>query len=220
MHEARLWREEPASEREVEARDRLRDRHCDARLGLLFPGVGQICHGRTAEGAFIAGLGAAELGTAIGSGIKNGFSQPGAGVPLLAFGDLLTMSVMDTALEAQRAAQLRYVPQETLSELARAPFSWEVMSRPSVFLGLAGSLAAGLLVSRLLDGPIETQNFGKRPVLFGREMNSALGYPLAAGIGMGLFEHVALAEETAFRGLLQSGWTRSSGEQRGWIYGS
>jgi len=220
MHEARISREEPQSEREIEAAGRVANRKCDLRYGLLFPGVGQLCLGRSAEGSFLAALGAAELGTAIASGAKNGFAQPGAEVPLLALGDLLTLSVMDTALETQRAARLRYVPQESLAELFRAPFSAEVMSRPAVWGGIIGALAAGLLVSRIVGGPIDTQNFGKRPVLFGREMNSAVGYPLAAAIGAGVFEHVAIAEETAFRGLLQSGWTRRSGEERGWIYGS
>ena len=154
------------------------------------------------------------------SGIKSGFTQPGAALPLLAFGDLLTLAVMDTALETQRARRLPFVPQETLAELALAPFSAEVMGKPLVWGGILGTLAAGLLVSRLLDGPVDTTNLGKRPVLFGRQVNSAVGYPLAVGIGVGLFEHVALAEETSFRGVLQSGWARSSGETRGWVYGS
>jgi membrane protease YdiL (CAAX protease family) len=220
MHEARILREAPASEREVEARESVIHGTCDARYGVFFPGVGQLCRGHTAEGALILGLGVAELGTAIGAGVAGGFSKTAAQVPLLAFGDLLTLSVMDSALETQRAARLPYVPQESLSELARAPFSLEVMSKPAVWGGILGTLAAGLLVSRALGGPLDTQHFGKRPVLFGREFNSAVGYPLAGAIGVGLFEHVALAEEMAFRGLLQSTWTRSSGEQRGWIYGS
>src|SRR5207237_10050183 len=65
-----------------------------------------------------------------------------------------------------------------------------------------------------------TRAFGHRPVLFGDEMNGAVGYPLAGASGIGLFEHAAIAEETASRGLLQSGWSRSYGETRGWIYGS
>ncbi len=220
MHEARLVSGSPPSERELEARERVIGGNCDARYGLLFPGLGQLCRGRAVEGSLMAGLGMAELSTALASGAKNGFNQPGAAVPLLAFGDLLTYSVMDSVLESHRAARLRFVPQESPAELARAPFSAQVLKRPSVWAGIAVTLAAGLVVSRIVDGPLNTQNFAKRPVLFGREMNSAIGYPLAASIGVGLFEHVALAEESAFRGVLQSSWARSWGEERGWIYGS
>jgi membrane protease YdiL (CAAX protease family) len=220
MHEARISRDSPPAEREVEARERVLGSKCASRAGLLLPGLLQLCRGRTQEGALLAGLGVAELATAVTAGATSGFGSASAGVPLLAFGDLLTASVMDVALESQRAAQLRFVPQESLSDLARAPFSAEVLSRPAVWGGILGTLAAGLLVSRVVDGPLNTQNFGKRPVIFGHQLNSAVGYPLAFGIGVGLFEHVAIAEEMAFRGLLQSSWSRSYGEERGWLYGS
>ncbi|MGZ6144300.1 MAG: CPBP family intramembrane glutamic endopeptidase [Myxococcales bacterium] len=215
-----MTREEPVGERETESRERVTRDDCNRRVAVLWPGFIQICRDRTGEGALLAGLGLAELTTGLVAGVESGFGTAAAGVPLLAFGDLLTASVMDAVLEWQRAARYRFVPQESLTELARAPFSPEVLSRPAVWAGIAGTLAAGILVSRVLDGPVDTQNFGKRPVLFGRELNSAVGYPLAGAIGVGLFEHVAIAEETAFRGLLQSGWARSSGETRGWIYGS
>ena len=220
MHTARLWREEPPSPRELEAAETIAHRDCNPRWGLLVPGMHRVCWGQKPEGYLLAGLGMAELGTGIAVAIKHDITWAGAALPLLALGDLLTLSVMDAALEVQRAQRLPYVPQESLAELAAAPFSFEVLSRPSVFLGIAGALAAGLLVSRLSDGPLSTQGFGKRPVLFGREMNSATGYPLGFVIGAGLFEHVALAEETAFRGVLQSGWARKYGETQGWIYGS
>ncbi len=220
MHSARIRWDEPPSERETESRERVVASPCATRAGVLLPGYVQLCRGRTGDGAFLAGLGLAELGTGLAAGAAGGFDKPAAEVPLLAFGDLLTASVMDAVLESQRAANLRFVPQESLSELARAPFSLEVLSRPPVWAGILGSLAAGLAISRILDGPIDTQNFGHRPVLFGQTMNSSVGYPLAGAIGVGLFEHVAIAEESAFRGLLQSGWARSQGEDRGWIYGS
>lgn len=220
MHSARSTPDEPPSDREIEARERVSSSSCSARAGGLLPGYVQICRGRTGEGALLAGLGLAELGTGIAAGASSGFGSPAAGVPLLAFGDLLTASVMDSVLESQRAANFRFVPQESLTELARAPFSLDVLSRPPVWAGIVGTLAAGVAVSRLIDGRIDTQNFGRRPVLFGHQFNSAVGYPLAGAIGIGLFEHVAIAEESAFRGLLQSGWARSQGEDRGWIYGS
>lgn len=220
MHEARRDREAPPSERETEARERVLSPSCSFRAGAFVPGYLQLCRGRKAEGGVLLGLGLAELGTGIAAGATSGFNSAQAGVPLLAFGDLLTASVMDAVLESQRAAQLRYVPQESLTELVRAPFAPDVLSKPAVWGGILGTLAAGILVSRLLDGPPDTSDFGHRPVIFGRELNSAVGYPLAGAIGIGLFEHVAIAEETAFRGVLQSGWARSSGETAGWIYGS
>ena len=219
MHQARLHDDDPPGEREVEARERVKSSTC-SRATVFLPGVMQMCRGRTGEGALLAGLGAAELGTGIAAGVANGFDSSSAGVPLLAFGDLLTASVMDVALESQRAARLRFVPQESLGELARAPFSAQVLQRPEVWGGILGTLAAGLLVSRIVDGPMDTSNFGKRPVLFGHSVNSAFGYPAAGAIGVTLFEHVAIAEEATFRGVLQSGWSRTQGETAGWIYGS
>ncbi len=220
MHPARLDRAESPSDRELEAAGKVHAAQCNPRWGSLWPGAAQYCYGAERTGLLLAGLGAAELGTAITAAINQNISAPAAAAPLLAFGDLLTLGVMDAVLEQQRADKLLFVPQENLGELAAAPFSSEVLSRPGVFLGIAGTLAAGLLVSRITDGPLSTQGFGKRPVLFGQTVNSSWGYPVAVGIGVGLFEHVALAEETAFRGVLQSGWARRYGEDRGLIYGS
>ncbi|MBR9989929.1 MAG: CPBP family intramembrane metalloprotease, partial [Gemmatimonadetes bacterium] len=51
-------------------------------------------------------------------------------------------------------------------------------------------------------------------------MDPELGYPLALATGVGLFQHVAIAEEIAFRGALQSGIARQSGETQGLIWSS
>jgi membrane protease YdiL (CAAX protease family) len=218
MHEARRAPDDLPSARELESQQRVAS--CPVNAGLFVPGLLQRCRGRKAEGAALVTLGVAELGAAIAGGAANGFGSSAAGIPLIALGDLWTMSVIDLALEEQRAARLSYVPQESLTELARAPFSLDVLSRPSVWAGIAGSLAAGILVSAIVDHGIDTSNAGKRPVIFGREVNSGIGYPLAAAVGAGLFEHVAVAEEMAFRGAVQSSWARSVGETRAWIYAS
>jgi membrane protease YdiL (CAAX protease family) len=218
MHQARRAPDELPSARELESQQRVAS--CPVNAGLFVPGLLQMCRGRKTEGTVLASLGIAELGAAVAGGAANGFGSSAAGVPLIALGDLWTLSVIDVALEEQRAARLSYVPQESLGELARAPFSFEVLSRPSVWAGILGSLAAGILVSAIVDHGIDTSNAGKRPVIFGREMSSAVGYPLAAAVGVGLFEHVAVAEEMAFRGALQSSWARSLGETRAWAYAS
>lgn len=215
LHQARLRQDDPPTERELESRERILGRSCSPRLGLLFPGLGQLCTGRNTEGALLAGLGVAELGAFVGAGLKQGFGSTASLVPLLVFGDLLTASALDSGLEVQRAAGLLYVPQESLGELARAPFSGEVLARPEVFAGIAGTVVLSLLYGRLVDGPYSTQSFRQRPRLFGADVNSALGYPVALGLGAGIFEHVALAEEMAFRGVLQSGLSRRYGEESG-----
>jgi membrane protease YdiL (CAAX protease family) len=218
MHSARLAPDSPPSDREIASAGRVQS--CPAGPGLFFPGGLQMCRGRTGEGTVLAALAVAELGAGVTGAVANGLGSSAAGVPFLALGDLVTLSVMDLALENQRALRLLYVPEESLGELAKAPFSGDVLARPSVWAGIAGSLAAGILVSALVDGGIDTHNAGKRPVLFGREMNSAVGYPVAAAIGVALFEHVAIAEEMAFRGVVQSGLARSHGETRAWLYSS
>jgi len=218
MHQARLAPEEPPSAREVESAERVAA--CPAGPGLFVPGLLQSCRGRTGEGKLLTAMALAELGVGIGSTVANGPGSNATGVPFFALADLFTLSVMDLSLENQRALRLSYVPQESVGELARAPFSGEVLSRPAVWAGIAGSLAAGILVSALVDGGVDTHNAGKRPILFGHEVNSALGYPAAAAIGVVLFEHVALAEEMAFRGVLQSGMARSYGETPAWVTAS
>lgn len=220
MHSARLSRDDPPFEREVESQQRVRSRSCGPRAGMLFPGIGELCNGRQREGAVMIGLGIAELGAFVAGGIKQGFGSTAALLPVLTFGDLLTASAMDAGLEVQRAAGLPYVPGESLTELAAAPFSGEVMGRPAVYAGIAGTVALSLLYGRLVDGPIATDSFRQRPRLFGRDVNSSWGYPAGLAIGVGVFEHVALAEETAFRGVLQSGLARRYGETEGLVFSS
>ncbi|MFL5312590.1 MAG: CPBP family intramembrane glutamic endopeptidase [Myxococcales bacterium] len=219
-HRVRRSLDEPPGEREIEARARFAEPGCKPALSAFFPGLGQLSCGRPGEGRALALLGAAELGTAIGAGAARGFSSAAAEVPLLAYADLLTASAIDVVLDAQRAARLPFVPQETLPELLRSPFEPRVLARPAVWAGVLGALAASLLLSRLVDGPLDTRNFGTEPVLFGSQLHDAVGYPIAGAIGAALFAHVAVAEETAFRGALQGGWARATDETRGWAYSS
>jgi membrane protease YdiL (CAAX protease family) len=39
-------------------------------------------------------------------------------------------------------------------------------------------------------------------------------------LSAGLMQHVAIAEEVAFRGVVQSGLTRATNESAGWVWGS
>lgn len=219
---ARLSADEPENQRERSAREHVSHAHCAAELGLFFPGIAQFCLGKPAEGAVMAGLGAAELGTAAWSiaardeGLKN-LDYPTTGLPLVAFQYLWVYSYVDGVFERQRAAHLRYVPLDTPSELALAPFTPKVLAYPDVWAGILASLALGLGASVLIEGGVSTRHVGDDPRLFGHTFSPAAGYPLAAAVGIGIFDHVAVAEESVFRGLIQSQMSREMDPTRGWI---
>jgi len=168
-------------------------------------------------------LGASEL--AVGGGVAlsgGGATHPGVAVPLTAFQDLWVASVTEWDLERQRAARSRFTPPERLPELLPAPFSPDVLRHPEVWLGLLGMVGADLLVARAVGGPgaFDLSHVGERPNLFGRTFDPWAGGALAGGVGVALFEHVAIAEETFFRGWLQSGLSRALGETPGWLLAS
>ncbi len=222
MQPARTRDDEAEKPREARARQLVADASCPAAVGLLFPGVGQFCLGKNAEGAVISGLAAAELGVGISAlavrdeGLE-GVSEPQVALPLVGLQYLWIYSYLDGVFERQRAKRLRYVPLDTPAELALAPFTPSVLAKPDVWAGILGSLALGLGATVLIDGGIDTDDFGDDPRLFGRTFRPGVGYPLAAAVGTGLFTHVAVAEEAVFRGMIQSQMAREMDPTRGWI---
>lgn len=222
MRPARLADGEPASERELESERRVAEAECGPALGLAFPGLGQLCHGKTAEGVTLATLGAAELGTAAGVAIHEdegleGLEHPAAAVPLIGFQNLWIYGFADSVFEEQRAARLRYVPEDSLGELALAPFNARVLGETEVWLGTLVATALGVGLSAAVDESFDTDRAGDDPNLFGHTFDAPVGYPLGAGVGVALFEHVAIGEEAAFRGLLQSHMARETDETSGWL---
>ena len=216
--EVRHTPDEPRTEREEAAARELAAPGCSPVLEGMIPGMRQLCEGKPAEGAVLLGLATAELTTGVLVAVKHDITYPGAGLPLLALSDLILLQSFDSAIEIQRARGLTLVPRDSLAERALAPFNPRVLAQPDVALGIVGTFAAGLFVSALTDGL--SPPFRGKPRLFGTEFAPGPGYATAGVIGIGLFEHVALAEETTFRGYFQSGFARHSGEDLGWIYGS
>jgi membrane protease YdiL (CAAX protease family) len=222
---ARTSELEPTLERERRSFERVASGRSCAELGLLFPGVSQFCLGKPAEGAALSGLAAAEIGTIVAVGVirddgLEGLEHPAAGVPALGLQNLWLYSYADAIFERQRAYQLRFVPMDTLGELAIAPFHPKVLSQLDVWLGILATVPAGIGASLLIDGNFEAGDAGGDPNLFGRTFDSSVGYPLAGAVGMGLFSHVAIGEESVFRGLIQSQMARETSEVSGWIAAS
>ena len=222
---ARLADSEPPSRAEVASKRRIHEARCTTSSALFFPGVGQWCQRRNAEAAALSAIAVAEISTATVVAIERdegleGLSHPAGALPLLSLQNLWAYGYADSVFEEQRARRLKYVPHDTMDELALAPFNVEVMSQTDVWLGLLVSLGAGIGVSLLVDENIDTDNVGKDPNLFGRTVNRSVGYPAAGAVGIGLFEHVAIGEEALFRGLIQSQMARETNPTEGWVGGS
>lgn len=216
---ARTTFEQPVFPREREAFRRVAHRRCSGAWSLLFPGIGQLCHGKNAVGGTMLALGAAELTTGIVVARRSpeGTDHPGAAVPLLALTDLWAYSQVDLIFDLELARQLRFVPQDTPGELALAPFNPRVLARTDVWVGVLATTALGVGVSLLVDESASTDHLGDDANLFGAELEPLIGYPLAGAVGVGLFSHVAVSEEALFRGLIQSRFARRWGENAGWM---
>lgn len=222
MRPARTSAERAPSPRELEAEEATRDASCGPALSLVFPGVAQMCQGRVAEGVGLTTLGAAELGTGLGVGLSrgegfDGFSHPGAAVPLLAFQNLYAYAYADALFQEQLAQRLLYVPEDTPTELLIAPFNANVLRHTDVWLATLVTLGLGVGLSAAVDEDLTTRHVGEDANLFGRTFPPATGYPLAAGVGAGVFSHVAIGEESLFRGMLFSQMAREAGPTAGLV---
>jgi membrane protease YdiL (CAAX protease family) len=215
---ARTSADAPPTGREIEARRTYREASCAASTGLFFPGLGQHCQRRYAESAVLTSLALAELGTAVGAGLASGeVSHPSVSVPLIGLQNLWLAGYGNALFVEQQARGLRFVPQDSLGELALAPFNPRVLSRIDVWLGLMVQLGAGTALSLALSDDSATGRGGDDANIFGRRFDPVVGYPLAGGLGGALFTHVAIGEETLFRGMIQSEMARRNGEVEGWI---
>ncbi len=211
---ARLTAEEPGSPVELDARTRLVDTPCSGRFGFLVPGAGQLCYGKPGEGATLLGLTAVEVTTATVAGVTGegpALENPAVFLPLVALQNVWIYGVVDPYLDEQRAAQQLYVPQESLFELAAAPFNYRVLTQPDVGLGILGLASLAIVYGSLV-------NTGGTPMNTGR--TSAAQYVAVTGVGSALFTHVAIGEEVLFRGMLQSGLARNRGPWVGWAWSS
>jgi membrane protease YdiL (CAAX protease family) len=222
---------EPPAAEEIDAAARFQHRSCSPHLAWLFPGLGQICLGKGVEGGVMAGLAAAEAGTAIavgvsteydsdGDGVSDPLEHPGVVLPLAGLQDLWVYGLADVSITGALASRERFAPRDSLTDLAAAPFNIQVMKRPGVWAGTLAALAVGLGVSFAISDDVDTSEAGDDPNLFGEVVDGEVGYPAGFLAGGTLFTHVAVAEEALFRGFIQSGLARSIGETQGWIAAS
>jgi membrane protease YdiL (CAAX protease family) len=212
---------QPPMVAELEARIAVDHRSCPPSLGFLFPGLGQLCLGKTAEGATMAALAAAQGATAVAVALETRDGEhPGVVFPLAGLQDLYVYGLADVAITGSLARGALYAPQDSLLDLAAAPFNHQVMKRPGVWGGLLVTLAVGLGASIALGGGVDASEIGEDPNLFGHTVDGRIGYPLGGLAAGALFSQVAGAEEALFRGFIQSSIARTHGETAGWIGGT
>jgi membrane protease YdiL (CAAX protease family) len=215
---ARTTPVEPPAPRELDAAARHRARACSPALGWLWPGLAQACLGQGAEAAALGGLAAAEAGAAIATYVATDDGEhPGVALPLVALQDLWVYGLAAAAIDEDLAAHAPYAPRDTTADLVAAPWNLAVLRRPAVWAGTLGLLAVGIGASLLVDESADAARAGDDPDVFGRRFDAPVGYPLGFGVGVGLFAHVAAAEEALFRGVLQSRFARHAGETQGWV---
>ena len=179
---------------------------CSSYWRWLFPGLGTICVGQTAEGALLAGGAAVELGASI--------ATRGHPVPVAMFVETYVYGLLAPTFELDRAAGVPFTPPERTGDLLAAPFRPSVLGRTDVWAAILVSASVGITASRL-SGLME-DNRRDDPIVFGRELEPEVGYPLAGAALSGLHLHVAISEESLFRGYLQSSLARRFGEWQGW----
>jgi len=113
------------------------------------------------------------------------------------------------------------VSQESLGDLASAPFSPSVLARPWVWLGVPVAVGAALGLTALLDDDgldgDERTLFDEGDVNFlGRRTSKAAGVTLGEIYLAALFTPVAVGEEALFRGFLQPILSERVGVEGGW----
>lgn len=206
------------SEREKRAEERDRTRRCSPTWGLAFPGAGHFCLRQPEAAGVLAGLGAAELGLAVGSVNAWGFDDNRTVLAFVALQNTYVVGIVDPLLERQRGRRALYAPQDTLEEMLLAPFNPEVLSRTDVWLGILVTAATQSLVLALDGSFADTR--GRDVNVLGAELRPRWGYPAAALALGATFEHVAIGEEILFRGLVQSSFARRYGELGGFLAGT
>ncbi len=213
---------------EQSAHTRYKTKSCSPYWSWLLPGLGQLCVGKTGEGTALIGLTGAEIAGIATLGSADIHAYDGApvdasGLPALALQDVWIYAIADSYIEVARAHHELYAPQENLGQLVAAPFNVDVLEKPYVWGGIVGLAALALGFNYLYAGNwagVTTSHGDGPPTFIGQRLTPPAAYSLSGATGVVLFSHVAIAEESLFRGVVQSSIARNFGETKGLIAGS
>ena len=121
--------DEPPMPREVESEERWAHKRCNPSTFSFYSGLGQICLRQDPEGAALVATTTVDLA----GGITLAATGHDALLPLTVASDTWLFSVQAASFEEDRAHHERFVPQDSISELALAPFNLTVLKDPYVW---------------------------------------------------------------------------------------
>lgn len=207
---------------ELAAKERIEGRTCPPAIGVIYPGIGALCDGRTAEGVGMIATTTVDVGATAGVLLANpGPGGTGKSLPPLWIQNDYIVGWVRPALDRHVAKSRPYAPRDELGELLIAPFNGHVLKRPVVWAGTIGLIGGAIAVTALsneLFGATVAPRAGVN--WFGADLPPGVGWPAVALTEAYTFEHVAVGEETLFRGLIQSSLARGMGPWGGWAVGS
>lgn len=210
-----------------------------ALYSALLPGIGHVYLGEVEQGMLLFGSEVALLSTSLlfdrnafdhlfGSDdeidIRDFLSNP----PLIAATELPPISAFLAYRKArEKSHNIGYkqpLPDESLKDLASAPFDLDIIAKPRFFLPFIVHFGALYLLEMSMssnDDVAPTGNRARDSVrVYGKDLPSSIGYPLGEA-GMWLsFTAVSMGEETFFRGCIQSELEEILGKRLGWLTAS
>ena len=164
-------------------------------LSSLIPGLGHAYLGDTRTALGLFGGTCTGISVAVMSAMSGGANHPGFSLGLFSAQAVWSYSVYAAYRDVRAlngASNYTYpMPTDTFADVVTAPFRWSVMKKPEVWGGILGALALGTAVM-YFGYPHEARIQLPRLSTKDLSLHPAVALPVAIG------------EESAFRGYMQS----------------
>ena len=205
-----------------------------ALLSLLLPGLGHMYLGEVKKGLLLLGGEAALLSSsllidrhAFDPSLDNDIGDFLSNPPLIAATELPLLSVYLAYRKVrEKNHNIGYkqpLPDESLQDLAKAPFDPDIIAEPNFFLPFMVHFGVLFLLETSMgsDNVASSTKRARDDVrVYGKNLHPSIGYPLGEA-GMWLsFTAVSMGEEAFFRGYLQSELEEILGKHMGWLTAS